>query len=448
MSTTPIMFWGFENPYGFNGASGGDLPVLWENDIGSSQGDGTPNSGSYAGILTGLDNFGNNPPWADTSERYFWVYWNWKYLDAGNADLNVFSFNLATTPDPDGDAGTWFKISTSIDAATSDYIDVMQLLYATSAETGPIDGTGIASIIFPSPQRQHNLWFAFRFDKGGGGDPGCKAWYYSIDDHGSPDVGDWIEMWDVTESNVDTVSSRFAFGAKVALDGKSNPIGWKMDMDDIQAYEDTDGAMTKLFHTSKDVIGVQVDANVTGYTDWGVSDGAKKAYRCVDDFNDSETMGTHDDDYITSSGTDNDQLFSFADLSSSTTIEAVMVYFETRTADGAGVNKILAGCKTEGVGPTVYLTGDTWHAFDNGHVALLLNTTPEGSPWTEDLVNKFYAGVRSPDANARQVRVVGIQVLGTGLTEPDPNAESDAGDVDDPWAAPPAVTFVPQVMQY
>jgi hypothetical protein len=174
---------------------------------------------------------------------------------------------------------------------------------------------------------------------------------------------------------------------------------------------------------------------VTGYDDWGLSDGTMKAYRHCDDFNDSEALGGHADDYITSSGLDDDQLFRLVDLSGSTSIDAVMVYYENRAVDASAATKILAGCSNEGSGPTVYASGATWHASDYDHVALMLVLTPEGSAWTETLLNNLYVGVRNPFAGGgREIRVVGVQVLGTGLTEPAANAESDNSDVADPWA--------------
>ncbi len=485
-------------------------PVFWTPAPATSMGSGTPNSGSYHGTLTGIETLGASPPWSDTSERYWWLYINAKYLDPGGTD-NVYSFIFASTPDPNNDSGTWFKMTWRVLNGANKYLGVLTLMRATSSHTSPTDGQGgLGSYTFPAATRQDNLWLAFRFDKGDDAaspveHATCKAWYYSIDDvGGSPVVGDWIEMWDVqtgdngtangavtttdttltdtreawpadrwvgavvtcngktmtvTTNDGDTltgsswsgggnpgngnlwslkdvsiIQANHAFGAKAELDAKDNPKGWAIEHDDYILLEDTDGAMTKLFHTTKDIIGVQVDASVTGYDDWGVSDGAKNEARCVDDFNDSETMGTHDDDYITSSGLDDDQLFRLVDLSGSTSIDAVMVYYETRTADAGGVNKILAGCSGEGTGPTVYASGSTWHADDNAHVALMLVLTPEGSAWSEDLVNALFVGVRNPFAGGgREIRVVGIQVLGVGLTEPAANAESNTANVADPW---------------
>ncbi|KKK58733.1 hypothetical protein LCGC14_3041440, partial [marine sediment metagenome] len=204
MSTTPIAFWGTENPYAFNGAAGGGMgPVFWTPAPATGIGSGTPNSGSYHSTLMEIETLGASPPWSDTSERYWWLYINAKYLDPGGTD-DVWAFIFASTPDPNNDSGTWFKISAQVKNGTNKYLNSMQLLRATSSHTSPTDdGGGLGSYTFGAAVRQDNLWLAFRFDKGDDAaspveHATCKAWFYSIDDvGGSPVVGDWIEMWDV-----------------------------------------------------------------------------------------------------------------------------------------------------------------------------------------------------------------------------------------------------------
>ncbi len=182
------------------------------------------------------------------------------------------------------------------------------------------------------------------------------------------------------------------------------------------------------------IVAKQPDCDVTNYDEWVASTGNRN-YRTVDDYYDANpTVG----DNMTGAGTDT-QLFGLANLAAVTTIEAIQIWFNGPLGGG----KFLVWVDGEdSVERTAALTIS--NTFTDALTPSLL--TPGGAAWTSSNLDDLFAGFIAV-VPSRQCSIFGVEVLGTGLTKPADNPDSDNADCAAP-SGPAATGFVPQVMVY
>ena len=498
---TVLAFWGYEasEEVVADPDPGNSLPAPFWSHATGFQGSTTTNvqSGKFGGTLINRTTLGTAPPWSDTSENFWWCHFMLQFRAATHSSTGTTIFASGSET---GVAGPPFYII----RVTHDTTKLLTIkVYRHTSVASGTGGTQLGTYTFGASEDTEPNWIAIRIGKSNGATHATvEVWvndtqritYTETGDAGTSSTNDathmnvasaiWVaSQWvgnivtcggstglvtanTTTQLTVDSwvggtpadgstftmaigAKATHAFGHIGPVDGKGAPRDNTFYVDDYILLDEGGSSYNgRIAAGAVEIWGYQPDADVTGYNDWAVSNLAKK-YRNCDDYNDTNNASEPVDDYVKSSTDDAKQLFRLADEpNASANIGAVIVSLYHRVSTSAAFVNFLVGCSDEGTGPVEY--SSYWSMPNNyePYPSLFLPLTPGGNAWTLAKLNAFYAGIQKNEvaATERQVRIVGVQVLGDTMTGPTANADANNDDVADPWAVVSA--FVARVMVY